>query len=252
MPAITGGEIVGDAFGYLNCFLPGESIPAPDGEFARRQLNDLLSEWSQQNSAIPVIGRERFLLVAGQGGPMNPYTIGIGGDFNTERPSNQNSLVSANLILTASNPEVRVPLGIYTDQAYDANQLPDLSNSQPTGLYYNPTYQHDLGSIFLWPVPNTSVNNIELFLQKSIVQFPDLSTEMFVPEGYPKALKYALADLLQTPYGRTLSPAANRIRVASVAAMRRSNDKLSDLGNDAYVFTQGRRTTYNIRTGSGG
>jgi hypothetical protein len=250
MPAITGGEIVQDAFGVLNVFLPGESIPANDGEFARRQLNDLISEWSQWTAAIPVVARERFTLVANQGGPTNPYTIGPGGDFNTDRPSNQNSITAANLILTASTPEVRIPLSLLTDDMNAVNQVPTLGNPLPTGLYYNPTYQDDLGAIQLWPVPNISTNDLELFLQKSIIAFPDLSTTLFVPDGYPKALKYALADLLQTPYGRTLSPAANRIRVASVASMKRSNNKLADLTNDAMVIGQSRRPTYNVRTGN--
>lgn len=252
MPAITGGEIVSDAFALLNVFLPGESVPASDGQFARRQLNDLLSEWGQRTLFIPTIARERFDLVADQGGPDNPYTIGLGGDFDTERPSNQNSITGANLILTATSPEVRVPLGIYTDAAYDANQIPGLSNSQPTGLYYNPTYQDDLGSIFLWPVPDIATNDLELFLQKPLAQFATLSATYYVPDGAPKALKYALADLLQTPYGRALSPAAQRIAISSVGTMKRSNLKMSDLANDFYMFSGGVSTLYNIQTGSGG
>lgn len=251
MPAVTGAEIIGDAFALLNVFLPGEQLPPADGAFARRQLNDLLSEWGQRDALIPIIARERFDLVSNQGAPGNPYTIGPGGDFDTERPSNQNSIVSANLILTASSPEVRVPLGIYTDQAYDANQIPSMSNSQPIGLYYNPTYDNDLGSIFLWPVPNIATNDLELFLQKSVAPFPaNLTTTVYVPDGYPKALKYALADLLQTPYGRTLSPAATQIMVASVSSAKRSNAKLSDLMNDAAGLFQASRPVYNIQAGN--
>lgn len=252
MPAITGTEIVADAFALLNVFTPGESIPADDGEFARRQMNDLLDQWGQRNLLIPVIGRERFTLTANKGGPTNPYTIGTGGDFNTDRPSNQNSVVSANLILTASSPEVRVPLGIYTDQAYDANQIPDMSNTQPTGLYYNPTYANDLGSISLWPVPTTAQNDLELFLQKSIAPFANLTTTYYVPAAVPQALKYNLADLLQTPYGRVLSDAAQRIAVSSLGTVKRSNTKLSDLMSDAFLFTYGRQTLFNINTGAGG
>lgn len=145
-----------------------------------------------------------------------------------------------------------MPLGIYTDQGYDANQLPSMSNTQPTGLYYNPTYDGDLGSIFLWPVPSVAYNDLELFLQQSIAQFADLSTTYYLPDGYPKALKYALADLLQTPYGRALSPAAQRIAVSSFATVKRSNAKLSDLMNDAYWSTYGRNGLYNINTNAGG
>lgn len=251
MPAITGSALVADSFALLNVFLPGESIPNDDGQFARRFLNDLLSSLSQRAAFSPFISRERFDLVADQGGPDDPYTIGSGGDFDTERPENQRSIVSANLILTATSPEVRVPLGIYTDDAYDANQLPDQSNTQPTGLYYNPTYASDLGSIFLWPVPDTSENDLELFLQKAVAQFADLSTTYYVPDGWPQFLKYALADLLQVPYGKALSPAARRLLVESKGVVMRSNARLTDLANDA-TWATSRHTLYNIQTGTGG
>ncbi len=252
MSAITGNEIVADAFAEINVFMAGARIPDNQAQFARRKLNDMLSEWGQRNLMIPVIRRERFDLVANQGGPDNPYTIGPGGDFDTDRPSNQNSIVSANLILTASTPEVRVPLGIYTDQSYDANQLPGMSNTQPTGLYYSPTYDNDLGSIYLWPVPTINTNDLELFTQQAIAQFADLTTTYYVPDSAVQAIKYNLADRLQGPFGRTLSASAQRLAVSSLGVFKRSNTKLSDLMNDAYMFSDGRQTLYNINTGNGG
>ena len=252
MPAITGSEIVTDAFSILNVFMLGQTIPAKDASFGLRFLNDMLSEMAQRRSMIPFISREVFNLVANQGGPTNPYTIGVGGNFNTQKPANQNSIVSANLILTATTPNVRVPLGIYTTDAYDANALPDLSNTQPTGLYYNPTYSGNLGTINIWPVPTIATNTLELFIQKSVAQFADLTTPYYVPDSLPKALKYNLADGLQTPYGRTLSQAAQRLAVSSMGTFTRSNHQLSDVMNDAYMFSAGRNTLYNINTGSGG
>lgn len=240
------------SFGMLSVFLPGEAIPNADISRARTICNRMLSGWGQRGQYIPVIARERFDLVANQGGPDNPYTIGDGGDFDTERPSNQNSITAANLILTASSPEVRVPLGIYTDQAYDANQIPGMSNSQPTGLYYNPTYAGGFGSIFLWPVPNVATNDLELFLQKSIAQFADNTTSYDLPDGGEDAISYGLALRMQGPWGKKLDPADVQIANEVIGVFKRSNAKLSDLQNDAYVFTQGRRTLYNIMTGSGG
>lgn len=251
MPSVTFTEIGTDAFLLLGVFAPSETISNADLTFARRLCNDLLSEWSQRTLMIPVIARERFDLVADQGGPDNPYTIGDGGDFDTERPSNQGSITAANLILTATSPEVRVPLGIYTDDAYDANQLPSMSNSQPTSLYYNPTYAGGLGSIYLWPVPNTATNDLELFLEKSVAQFDDLVTAYDVPDGLPRALKYNLAQLLGAPYGTEIPGSVRQAAVSSLGTFKRSNLKLTDQMNDA-AFGLSNRTIYNIQTGSGG
>jgi len=253
MPSTTFNTIAANAFGILNVFLPGESISNNDAQFARGVANRMLSGWGQRSLLIPVISRERFDLTANQGGPDTRYTIGPGGNFDTERPSNQNSIVSANLILTTTSPEVRVPLGIYTTQAYDANQLPSMSNTQPTGLYYNPTYASDLGSIFLWPVPSVSYNDLELFLQKGIAQFgTNLGATVYLPDGAEDAITYQLAKRLAGPYGRQMSDSDQQIATEVLGTFKRSNVQMSDLMNDAYMFTYGRRTLYNINTGSGG
>ena len=255
MPAITGSEIAEDAFGLLNVYLPGEATPGADSAFAMRMLNDWLSEQSQKAMMCPAISRQRFDLVADQGGPDDPYTIGYGADFDTVKPANQNSITAANLILTSTSPEVRVPLGIYTDQSYDANKLPDMSNTQPTGLYYQPftaSAANDWGEVRIWPVPTVSYNDLELFIQLALLQFADTTTTYYVPNGVPRMLKYNLADMLQVPYGKTLGAAAQRMAMSSLGTFKRSNTTLSDLMNDAYMFAQGRRTIFNIQSGSGG
>lgn len=251
MPQVTGLEIARDAYGILGVYSPVETPTGSDGQLALRFLNDLLSEWSQRAQMIPVIARLRFSLVANQGGPTFPYTIGPGGDFDTPRPPNQNAIQSANLILTATVPEVRVPLGLFTDETYDWNQVPDLMNSQPTGLYYSPTYQDDFGTICLWPVPTVNTNDLELFVQQSVAAFADLSTEYWVPSGLPRALKYNLAASLQEIMGKTLAASAQQKAVASLGTFMRSNLHLVDLRTDA-AWAGSRSNLYNINTGTGG
>lgn len=252
MPTITGLQTVQAAFGILNVYLPGETPSANDGSFALGRLNSMISSWRQRGALLsPVLARERFDLVANQGGPDNPYTIGTGGDFDTERPPNQNSIVSANLILTATSPEVRVPLGIYTDTAYAANQLPGMTSGQPTSVYYNPTYSAGFGSILLWPVPNTAINDLELFIQQMLSRFATLATSLIVPDGYDTALEYNLAVWLAGPYGKRLSDDDKAIARNSFEVVQRSNTKLVDVGNDMYWASQGRRSLFNIETGNG-
>ncbi len=254
MPATTFTAIAEVAFGMLNVFLPGEAMQNADANRARVICNGMLSGWGQRGSLfIPVIARERFDMTADKGGPDDRYTIGPGGDFDTERPSNQNSITAANLIQTTTSPEVRIPLGIYSDQAYDANQIPDQGNLYPTGLYYSPTYDNDLGSIFLWPVPNVAYNDIELFLQKAIPSFADLTTTYYVPDGAEDAITYQLALRMQGTWGKKLDPEDVRLAAELLGVFKRSNAKMSDLMNDASaIFGAGRHTVYNIQTGAGG
>ncbi len=248
MPATTFTAIAEVSFGMLNVFLPGEAIGTADANRARLICNRMLAGWSQRDQYIVVVSRNRFTLTANKGGPTNPYTIGIGGDFNVARPQNQNSITAANLILTATSPEVRVPLGVYTDQAYDANKIPTMSNTQPTGLYYNPYYASDLGKIYLWPVPSTAQNDIELFLTDAMAPFADLTTTYYLPEGGEDVISYQLALRMQGPWGKKLDPADVQIANEVLGVFKRSNAKMSDLQNDAYVFNVG-RSIFNIQTG---
>ncbi len=250
MPTVTMQELGQAAFQLLGVFSPAETMPAADGEYALTCANDLLDEWSNSKSFSPFRSRERFAMTAGKGSPGNPYTIGIGGDLNTDRPPNQDAILSANLILAGTDPEVNVPLAMYTDEAYAALQIPTMSNSQPTGLYYSPTYASGFGKIQLWPVPNTGINSLVLFLQKFVAQFADLDTEYEVPTGLPRALKYNLADTMSGTYGRELAPSDARIAVSSLDRFKRSNLHLTDLPNDA-TFTGPRPTLYNINSGNG-
>ncbi len=251
MPSVRASEIIGDAFALLGVYAPTEAVRPQDAQAALRTLNDMLSEWSTRTAFIPTVARERFALVVGQGGPYTPYTIGDGGDFDTARPPTQDSIHAANLILTTTDPEVRVPLGIYTDDAYFANQLPGMSNPQPTALYYNPTYADGLGSIFLWPVPTVAYNELELQSDQPVAEFPALTTLVDVPSGLPRVLKYNLADALQAIYALQLAPAAQRIAVSSLESFKRANHKLTDLLNDAAMIGSS-RNGYNINTDGGG
>lgn len=255
MPAVTGNELIKPAYELVNMFIAGEPIPAADGASALGMLNRMLSQWRQRRMMIPLAQRELFDLTVFDGGPYDPYTIGPGGDLDTDpRPPNQNSILAANLVLTSPGPpnEVRVPLGIYTTDAYFANQIPGMQSGQPTSLFYNPTYDHDLGAVFLWPVPNVATNDLELLLLKPIAKFANLTTTYYLPDGADDAIVYQLAMRLAGPNGRTLNPEDKQIGIASLAAFKRSNVQLSDLMNDAAGLFSASRPVYNIQTGSGG
>ena len=255
MPAITANTVIQAAFSRLNVYLPTETPSAANANFALGELNRMVGGWSQRGALmIPVVARETFDLTANKGGPSNPYTIGTGGNFNTPRPPNQHSVTAASLILTDSDPDVEIPLGIYTDDAYNAVAIKELTSAQPTGLYYNPTYTTtELGTINLWPVPDNATNDLALYLQKPLTRFAALATSYYVPEGVDDALVYNLERRLAGPFGRILSADDQALAVSSLSVVKRSNVKLSDLATDAIWATMGgRRTLYNIQTDGGG
>lgn len=247
---ITAGQLIRRAFTSLNVFMPAQAIPADQASLALEYLNMLMGLWAQQALTIPSIARETFTLTSGKGGPSNPYTIGIGANLDTARPSQQSGLVGAGILLpsNAGAPRVEVPRDVLTDSAYQAISIKEMPNSMFTGVYYNPTFATaGLGTINLWPVPNTTVNDLVLYLQKALENFADLTTTYFLPPGYDKAIHDQLVIDLSTPWGADLTATMVAAQLHSFKVISRGNLKMYDLAND---FANDPRGGYNINTGN--
>lgn len=245
MPAITARQAITSAFGILNVYLPSETPNDNDATFALSTLNRLISSWRQRSLLVATVSRERFSLTADKGGIGNPYTIGSGGNWNTTRPANQNSVLGANLILTASDPEGRVPLAMLNDSEWASLATPDLSGTQPSAIYYDPTVTGGYGRVYLWPIPDNATNAIELFINSALSRFADLSTEYQVDDGVDTAIVYNLAKLLAGPYGRQMAQDDRDFAAESLGVVKRANSKPSYVAND-----YGRGGIYDIYSGT--
>lgn len=211
-------------------------------------LNEMMGSLAIQPQTIGVIAREEFALVSGQGGPSTPYTIGPGGNFNTSRPAD---LEGAGILLGGTPPLIEVPRAIYTDDAYEAVAIKELQSSIFTGVYYNQTFSAGLGEINLWPVPNTALNSLVLYRSQQLETFSSLTATYYVANGYAEMLRYQLALRLAIVFQKPISQDVQRMADLTLANVKRSNYKLSDLPTDP-ALTSNLRGGYNILTGSGG
>lgn len=151
-----------------------------------------------------------------------------------------------------SGQPVEIPRTVITDNAYQDIQIKNLSNAQFTNVYYNPTYP--FGTVFLWPKPDTAQNQLVLYLQSAFEGFANLTTEYDFPDlpGYADALEYNLA-LRLLPFGSPETAGFIReMATKTLGLIKRANNKLSDMPNDAAVLTGDRRGGYNINSGTGG
>jgi len=247
----TAQTIIRRSLRILNVIPMGASVPGEMGNEALAELNSMISLWAQQSATIPAIVPEDFALVANQGGPSNPYTIGTGGDFNTARPPQQNSVTGARLLLGSTSPVVTVPLAIYTDAAYDAIAIPELTSNQPTGVYYNPTYAGGLGRIQLYPVPSVATNSLRLYFNKQLAQWTGLTQDIDLPDGYEDAIVYNLCLRLAPMNGRTPLPETTQQAINGFAIVCDANSsKLRDLSADPSFLQHDWRYGYNIETGN--
>jgi hypothetical protein len=252
MPVVTALQVMTDAFRMLNVYMSGDTILAVDSTDALRWLNLMIGQWAQQNLTIPAEARLIFPLVTGKGSPANPYTIGAGGDLNTPKPPNQNSLIGAGLLLNASTPPVEIPRGVMTNDGYDRQHIKDLTSALFTNVFYLPTFASSLGQIFLYPIPTDTTNSLVLYIRAGLSTFADLTTQYSIPDGYDEALYAQLMKRLAVSYGRTLTDDQKELARNSFATIQRSNLQLSDLENDFAHLGGGHGGGHNIQTGDGG
>ncbi len=152
-----------------------------------------------------------------------------------------------------SGDPVEIPTPVITDDMYQNIPLKRLPNSQFTTVYYNPS-AGPFGQVTLWPMPNTAINQLVLYLQNAFLGFANLTTEYDYPEipGYAEALQYQLNLRLFTPYGikdpAIIEPLRDMAR-ETFMLIKRANNKLVDLHTDARVLTNDHRGWYNIDVG---
>jgi hypothetical protein len=143
-----------------------------------------------------------------------------------------------------------IPRQVLTDDGYQSIQLKNMSNSQFTDVYYNATYPY--GTIFLWPRPNTAANQLVLYLKNVFTGFADLTTVYDFPSvpGYEEAIQYQFDLRIAAPNGRDIPPLIGALAVKALALIKRANNKINDLPNDASRIFGDRRAGYNIVSGN--
>lgn len=145
---------------------------------------------------------------------------------------------------------VEIPRAVITDEAYRSINIKNLPNAEFTNVYYRPTYP--FGQIVLWPKPNTTINQLVLYLQNVFTGFADLTTEYAYPElpGYAEALQYNIAVRLSTPYARPLPPTIADLAKETLGLIKRANNKLVDVPTDATLLTRWPSGLFDINSGT--
>ncbi len=144
-----------------------------------------------------------------------------------------------------------IPRPIITDSAYAAIQLKNMPNGQFTNVYYNPTFP--FGQIFLWPRPNTEVNQLVLYINTIFTRFATLHRAYDWPSlpGYAEMLRYQLNKRLVSAFGAQMTQDLAEMADLTLGLVKRSNNRLNDWPTDATVLVRNPRGGYNINTDQG-
>lgn len=318
----TANAIISGAYHLIGMLAENEVPNAFQAQDGLRRANMMASSWRTQALTSLCVQRYLFNLTANQ----QTYSIGLGGDFNVDRPQeingaglilqglsaqqsctitrsgttatvtlashgvsvgqevliygctdpayNQTQVVTSvpnsstftyhvfgspvtpaagtPTVQTFDTNYVEIPRTVITDTAFQYIQTKNQGNGQFTNVYYNPT--QPFGTLYLWPAPDTAINQLALYLQSQFLGFANLTTDYtFVDvEGMEEALEYNLAVRLAAPNGIRITDFPEVLEMArtSLGLVKRQNYKLLDLPTDP-ALTTNVRGGYNINTGNG-
>jgi len=185
---MTAKEIIRAALRINNSIGATEEPTAADYASCLEFLNMMGNSWSAEGLLVFAFARESFTLTADKG----EYTLGDGGDFDTDRPA---YIDSAQIKYPDSDVEYRVD--IVPQNKYDNMSLKTIPG-RPTMLFYNPTYPK--GTVTLYYVPDQAYS-LRLNMRHRLGEFSNIADTVQFPEEYRLALVLNLAILIAPMWG---------------------------------------------------
>ena len=201
----TARTIIKKALQKNGVLTKNESPSGDEASDGLDSLNALLSSWSNDSLLIYTRQSESFPVVGGQ----TSYTIGAGGDFDTDRPL---QITSAFLRIGSTDYN----MGVVNGKQYDRITQKDIGNSIPEVLYYDGNTP--LSTITIYPVLTTGTLHIRS--EKELTQLTSLDTDIEFPAGWERALIYNLAVELSSEYGQQTDQVTYQIAQDSLAKIK--------------------------------
>lgn len=229
---------------------PGRGISAEMQVEGIDILNELYDQWNARSIGVYTERIQAFPLVNGT----QSYTIGPGGNFNTDRPAR---IDKANILLTTGSTTVRVPPGLTLLDDEEYGSIPVLNvGGIPTRLYYDGDYKQTapvgVGNLIFYPFPNQGNLQVELFDWTPYNNALTSADTVQVPDGVLMATTLSLAEQLAPMYWkRTAALLAN---LKTEAANARSiafglNTRAGHLKTDVPRMPGKGRAYFNYLTG---
>jgi hypothetical protein len=195
----TALDLITGALRKIGQYAPGEAVDSQDANDALDCLNGMLDLWSNQKLSVYNQNETVKTLTAGQ----STYTVGVGGDFNTERPFR---LVTAYSRMTNGSSSIDFPCQVVTLEKYSAVGMKNQPGPWPKFVYYNAGWPS--GQLIFWPVPAQAVE-FHLWTD-AVFTALNLTDVVALPRGYFMGLQYALAEVLCSEYGMGVPPDIRR------------------------------------------
>lgn len=222
----TALDIINRSMRLLGVYSIGETPSADESADFLRALNAMLDSWANENLFVFAKTLDVVPLVANQ----PSYTVGPSGGLITPRPIEVSSASYVDYL------GVSYPLMVAT--LNDFNQIPvkTLIAGIPNELYVlmgmpNVTVQ-------VWPVPSAAMN-LNLWSNKLLQSFSNLTDVLTLPPGYERALGYCLAEEMGPEFDVPVSADIQKKAMQARKVIKRTNTEVPRL-NMPYGIPMGR------------
>ena len=210
----TAESIIEKAMRKANVLRTGITTPANLLDNGLADLNDILSLFSAKDYLIPYRTKETFSIATSK----NKYTMGSGGDFDTDRP-----VKIEEILVTYSGIDYRIrELALSNYNAVSVKSI----GVTPEFFYYEPAFP--LAFIYFNSSPSTS-DTCTIDSLKEFTEFATLATDITLPPGIELMLWSNLcllicADNGKSPPSVVVSLAMDSMSTALEQAMKNRKD----------------------------
>ena len=219
----TARQIITKAMQKLGAITKSDTPSSDEIVDGLSALLGMLSSWSVSGLNVYARALESFPFVPSQG----VYTIGTGGDFNTDRPT---QIISAYF----RDGQIDYPLMIIDDQTFAQISF---KGEISIPLYINYTNSYPLGQIRVYPVPSSQYT-LFLLSEKPFSEYT-IDEEVDLPPGWERAIIYNLALELAPDFGQPASPELVGIANRAMANIQTQIDRVQGIDFDNSVGVRG-------------
>jgi hypothetical protein len=231
----TGYDIIRAAMRLIQVSAVDVDLTANELQDGLESLNRMLDAWSIEELMLYHVTRETFTLQPGK----NPYTIGRGGDWNTDRPA---KIIDAYFTLSAGAIPVDYPMRVIGYDDYNAIRLKTLSTNFPGYLYYEAGFP--LGTVYVYPI-SAIQEPITITSWKPFSLISDPAAYMAFPPGYWEAIVFNLAVRIAEEYQFDMRATTVTIAQNALRKIKRMNQRTVTLQTDVALMNQS-QMRYNI------
>jgi hypothetical protein len=229
-------DIVKGSLRLIGALAAGEAASADEQADAILAMNAMLDSWSAEGLIVNARTREEFSLVAST----QTYTMGSSGTWNTTRPSR----VERVMLEVQSTPVYELPIKILTPIEWAEKQTKESTSEFPSEVWIQGTAP--LERFTFWPIP-TAAHKAVIYSEKPLGTYANASTDIDLPAGYERAIRYNLAVELAPEFGKSAPAEVVAIAQESKATIMRLNSQPLFLECDPAITGPG---VYDIHSGT--